>query len=167
VHRLLASSIAICATGLLVLAVAAQPAVSKPLKQTSCGKVKKKAKKKQCKLNLKIYNELKGLQLSGTRTEESGVFTVEVPFSAAYCNKKKVVVNGKAHNDGWAVDKARKTSDGIQALVRISGGTQGGFDVTYFEGVRLNGDQWESGEVFGDKRELRNFVPAEATPARC
>ena len=166
-RRLLASSIAICATGLLVLAVAAQPAVSKPLKQASCGKVKKKAKKKQCKLNLKVYNELKGLKLSGTRTEESGIFTVEAPFSTAYCNKKKVVINGKTHNDGWAVVKAKRTSDGIQAKVNISGGTKGGFHVTYPEAVRLDGDQWESGQVFRDKPELRNFVPAEATPARC
>lgn len=164
-RRLLASSISVCATALLFLAIA-QPVVSKPLGQKSCGKVKK-SKKKQCRLNLKVYNELKGLELSGTRTEESGPFTVETPFSFAYCDKKKVVINGDISNNGWAVVKAKRTSDGIRALVTIGGGIQAGFDVTYFEGVRLDGDEWESGEVFGDKRELRNFVPAEATPAGC
>lgn len=165
-RRLLTLSIAVCATGLLFLAVTVQPAVSKPLKQLSCGKVKK-SNKKQCRQNLKVYNELKGLELSGTRTEEDGLFTVEVPFSAAYCSKKKVVINKRTYNHGWAVIKAKKTSNGIQALVTISGGTRGGYVVTYFQAVRLNGDKWESGEVFGSNRKLRNFVPAEATPAGC
>jgi hypothetical protein len=159
-------TVAACAVAFFFSVAAAQPAAAAPVKQDNCKKLSG-SKLKQCKLNLKVYKKLLGLELTGTRTEDSGGVLQTIEFSLAYCDKKKVVRNGDATNFGWEVEKAKKTSDGIEARVNTSGGSSGGFDTTYPDAVRLKGKFWEVGRVNTSRPFLRDFVTAEASPARC